>query len=189
MKKQAEIIRDLSNKELYANLYLTQGIILAAALILAFFLQGSVFAPFLLINITWQATMIGAAFAGAVLLLEFFCYYTLPKKWFDDGGINERIFRRMSVPKILGLSALVALSEEILFRGVLQTEFGLVAASLIFALIHVRYLSKWFLFLFVIVMSFALGLLFMWTGNLWTVITAHFLIDAVLGLLIRFRSR
>ncbi|PTL40392.1 CPBP family intramembrane glutamic endopeptidase [Alkalicoccus saliphilus] len=189
MSRQAEIIHKLSDKELYANLYMTQTMILTAALILAFFLQGSVFAPFFLIDITWQATLIGAGFAGLVLLTEFLCYYTLPKKWFDDGGINERIFRRMPAVQIVGLSMLVAFSEELLFRGVLQTEFGIVAASLIFALIHIRYLSKWFLFLFVIVMSFSLGFLFMWTENLWTVITAHFLIDAVLGLLIRYRSR
>ncbi|WP_147804816.1 CPBP family intramembrane glutamic endopeptidase [Alkalicoccus halolimnae] len=187
MNNQARIIDQLSDKELYVNLYMTQGIIFCAALLGAWILQSSILAPFLLIDFTWSAASAGLLFAGIILLLEVLFTYTLPEKWFDDGGINVRIFKNMPAHLIVLVSGIVALSEELLFRGVLQTEFGIVVSSLIFALIHLRYLKKVFLFSFVLAMSFGLGFLFMWTGNLWSVIVAHFVIDSVLGLLIRYR--
>lgn len=187
--KQEQLIKQLSDKELYLNLYATQFLLLLAALIFAFFLQGNIFAPFQMITINVDATLIGLGFAAFILILEAGCYYFLPASWMDDGGINKRIFGDMPISQIVFLSLLVAVAEEVLFRGVLQSQFGLVAASVIFALIHVRYLRNWFLFIFILVMSFALGVLFMWTGNLWTVIVAHFTIDLVLGLLIRYNSK
>lgn len=80
---------------------------------------------------------------------------------------------------------LIAFSEELLFRGVIQTHFGLLMASAIFAALHVRYLSKWFLFTMVVLLSFFLGYLYDVTGNLWVTIFAHFLIDFVLAVHIR----
>ncbi len=73
-----------------------------------------------------------------------------------------------------------------LFRGVLQTHIGLWAASLIFAVLHFRYLSKWLLFIMVTAISFLLGLMYEWTGNLFVPMTAHFIIDAVFACQIRF---
>lgn len=73
-----------------------------------------------------------------------------------------------------------------LFRGVLQTHIGLWAASLIFAALHFRYLSKWLLFIMVTAISFLLGLMYEWTGNLFVPMTAHFIIDAVFACQICF---
>ncbi|KLR73506.1 CAAX protease, partial [Geobacillus sp. T6] len=81
--------------------------------------------------------------------------------------------------------ALIAVTEEWLFRGVVQTHWGLGPASIIFAVLHVRYLEKWFLFLMVMLVSLFLGMLYEQTGSLWVTITAHFLIDFVLALHIR----
>ncbi|NJP38160.1 CPBP family intramembrane metalloprotease [Bacillus luteus] len=181
------MLDQLTDKELYANLYATQGFMLAAALAGAFFLTGSIFTPF--INISWHTSAIlaGIAFAAAVILLEILFYKTLPPRWFDDGGVNERIFRHMHPVHIAVVSLIVAVCEEVLFRGVIQEQFGLIAASLLFALIHVRYLKNIFLFSFVVIMSVGLGLLYEWTGTLLSVILAHFLIDFILGLLIRYK--
>jgi uncharacterized protein len=187
LNNQTRIIDQLSDKELYVNLLVTQGIIFCCALIGAWILQSNIFTPFLLIDFTWSATSAGLMFAALILLMEVIFTYTLPEKWFDDGGINVRIFKNMPPYFIVLVSGIVAFSEELLFRGVLQTEFGIVVSSLIFALIHLRYLKKVFLFSFVLAMSFGLGFLFMWTGNLWSVIVAHFVIDSILGLFIRYR--
>ncbi len=111
----------------------------------------------------------------------------LPDHYYDDGGINERIFQNRSVFHIVIISALVAFCEEVLFRGVIQTHFGLVVSSIIFALIHFRYLFNWFLFLNVVLLSFFIGYIYMITDNLSVTIFMHFLIDCLLGLTIRLK--
>ena len=58
----------------------------------------------------------------------------LPSHYYDDGGLNERIFRGRSVIEIAVISSVVSIAEEILFRGVIQTHVGLIISSIIFAL-------------------------------------------------------
>ena len=56
-----------------------------------------------------------------------------------------------SLPLILLLATLTALSEEILFRGALQPVFGLLATSVFFALSHTQYgYTPALIFLFVV---------------------------------------
>jgi membrane protease YdiL (CAAX protease family) len=98
------------------------------------------------------------------------------------------VFSNLHPVHIGFLSLIVAMSEEILFRGVLQSQFGIWIASLLFALVHFRYLSNLFLFTITIGLSFSLGILFFLTENLLTVIVAHFVIDFILGLLIRYQK-
>lgn len=87
------------------------------------------------------------------------------------------------------IAFVVAVAEELFFRGILQTALGFAAASLIFALVHIRYLFKWYLTLNVVLLSFGMGWLFEMTGNLAVTITMHFIIDFMLGLAIRNRSK
>ncbi|PYZ98459.1 CPBP family intramembrane metalloprotease [Alteribacter lacisalsi] len=186
MNRQAQIIKGLSDKELILNLYISQAIMLLIALFASRLLLGGWFTPFTLIEWTWSAVALGFYIAVAVVILEWLCIKVLPEKWFDDGGINERIFRNRSIFHIAVISFVVAVSEEILFRGVIQTSAGIIAASLLFALIHFRYLHQPFLFAFTIGLSFLLGYVYLLTGNLLTVISAHFFIDAILGCAIKY---
>ncbi len=185
MKSHKKIIQSLSDKELLLNLYLSQFLMVALALVASRLLFGSWLYPFTLITFSFEAVLYGLLIALAVVLVEFFFVWLLPASWFDDGGVNDRMFRNRSVWHILVISLVVGISEEILFRGVLQTSFGIVFASIVFALIHFRYLQQPFLFCFTVLLSFLLGGVFIWTGNLLTVIVAHFFIDALLGLAIR----
>ncbi|WP_248490634.1 CPBP family intramembrane glutamic endopeptidase, partial [Staphylococcus aureus] len=70
-------------------------------------------------------------------------------------------------------------------RGVVQTHFGIVIASFVFAVLHIRYIKKPFLFCFVCFISFVFGYVFEWTGNLFITIFAHFLVDFIMGLQLR----
>jgi uncharacterized protein len=119
------------------------------------------------------------------LAIDFLLMRYLPEHWYDDGGINEKIFQNRSIPHIFFLCLLIAFSEELLFRGVIQTHFGLFVASIVFALLHVRYLEKWFLFVMVVLLSFFLGYIYQRTNSLWVTIFAHFLIDFILAIDIR----
>lgn len=111
-----------------------------------------------------------------------------PRIFYDDGGLNERIFKNRKVIHIALIAAIVALSEELLFRGVIQTKAGLIIASVIFAIIHYRYLFNWFLFSNIVLLSFLIGFIYQWTNNLAITIIMHFTIDFLLGLYIKFRQ-
>ncbi len=87
---------------------------------------------------------------------------------------------RLSLTECWLLAVASSLGEEALFRGALQPQVGLVAASLIFGLAHFvprRDLMPWTLFS--VVAGFLLGALFEATGNLIAPIVAHMVINGV----------
>jgi len=190
MKKQRDIIADLTDKELVINVYLTQTIMFVIAVISGFFVfnEWSDFTQLFEINVT-LIFLLGGGVALFVVALDLILERILPNNWLDDGGINERVFRNLTTPQLFFLCGVVAFAEELLFRAVLQTAFGLIVASVIFALIHIRYLDKPVLFLNVCLASFLLGALFHLTGLIVVTIFTHFLVDFLLGLIIRNRYR
>nr|WP_154306204.1 CPBP family intramembrane glutamic endopeptidase [Metabacillus lacus] len=168
------------------QLYLTQAFLLLASILLGFFLFQS-FAEFMsLWNVSFYSIFfIGGGTALLVIAADLLLVKFVPEHMLDDGGINEKLFRSQSVPSIIFLTALIAVTEELLFRGIIQTHFGLFTASIIFALLHFRYITKWVLFIMVVGVSFLLGIVFEATGSLLTTIFAHFIIDLVFALQIR----
>lgn len=187
--KQAELIKQLTDRQLSQQLILTQLLLLFVALLLGFifFTHWSEFTS--LIDFTDKSIWTLGVPAGIlVVVIDLLFMRWLPEKYFDDGGINERIFGALSISAIFGLTALVAISEEILFRGVIQAEFGIWIASLVFAFIHVRYLYNWFLFSNILLLSFFIGIIFEITGNLVVTITMHFVIDLCLGIMLNRKA-
>ncbi|AXN37376.1 CPBP family intramembrane glutamic endopeptidase [Peribacillus butanolivorans] len=184
--KQAELIKQLTDKQLLYNLFLTQIILLTLAFFLGIILfnDRSTFFDLFIFN-DLNILLFGIPAGIIVVLFDLFMMKVKPSSYQDDGGINERIFSSLSYSMIFVVALVVAISEELLFRGVLQTHLGLLWTSIIFAAVHYRYLFNWFLFLNVLVLSFFIGFLFEWTNNLLVTITAHFLIDFILGVLIR----
>lgn len=135
-----------------------------------------------------EILLIGFGSAFIVIVFDIILMSVFPNESFDDGGINKRIFKKQPILFIIGFTLLVAICEELLFRGTIQTTFGYVFASLLFALVHIRYLKKTVLFLSIVLVSFFIGWIFERTENLLITITAHFIIDLVLGLIIRFKK-
>lgn len=181
-KNYRELINRATDKELQNSLYLTQVMILIISFILGMFLFDDL-AEFMALFI-WdlQQIILWGGIAGvAVVLLDLILMKLLPSHYYDDGGLNERIFRNRSISQIAFIAAIVAVPEEILFRGMIQTHFGLISASLIFAIVHYRYLFNWYLFLNVIGLSFFIGYVYLQTNNILVTIFMHFLIDFLLG--------
>lgn len=183
------LIKELSDRELLFHLYLTQVILLVISVILSMILFDS-FLDFLdLFN--WNdknIVIIGGAAGLAVVILDVILMKWLPPSYYDDGGLNERIFKGRSVFHIAIIAAIVAICEEILFRGVIQTHVGLIVSSVIFAVVHYRYLFNLFLFINVIVLSFFIGFIFLITENIIVTIFMHFIIDFLLGIIIKYRK-
>lgn len=187
-KKYEDIIKELTDKELLFHLYLTQVLILAIAFIFSIILFNSFKefqALFVLDDI--NILVIGAAAGLTVVLIDIVLMKLLPEEMYDDGGLNKKIFQNRHILHIAFIAAVVAISEELLFRGVIQTHFGLEISSLIFALVHYRYLFNWFLFVNIITLSFFIGYIYHISNNLLVTIVMHFLIDFLLGILIRKR--
>lgn len=181
-------IKYLSSKVLLLNLFITQGIMLLVGVLAAYFFfirKGEGWGSFF--SLPWPLSYLWLGVGGAILVigLEILCTYFLPEKEFDDGGINEKLFRGLGIPYIALITFFIAFTEELLFRGIIQGFLGLWLTALIFTVVHVRYLKKWIMVLLVFSISILFGWLFQYTRSLWTPIEAHFLIDFILAVFIR----
>jgi uncharacterized protein len=186
-EKYFDLINGLTDKDLLFHLYMTQVILCVISFLLGFiffdhfsYLDSISLRDFQIISIGFPAGL--AVVTADILLMKW-----LPSSFYDDGGLNERIFRNRNIIHIFFIALFVAFSEELLFRGIIQTKVGLILASIIFAIIHYRYLFNWFLFVNIVVLSFFIGLIFEWTDNLAVTIVMHFVIDFLLGVYIKFK--
>lgn len=187
-KKYFELINGLTDKDLLFHLYMTQVILCVISLLLGFiFFDHFSYLDNIILNDSHVFT-IGIPAGLIVVMIDIVLMKWLPRSFYDDGGLNERIFKNRNIFHILIIALFVAFSEELLFRGIIQTKVGLVFASIIFAIIHYRYLFNWFLFANIVVLSFFIGLIYDWTNNLFVTIVMHFVIDFLLGVFIKFKS-
>lgn len=184
---QKHIINQMSDDELYQSLIFSQFILFSLAITLSIFLFEQMSHWLELFIFDFEQIFYYGCLAGLLIVfIDLLLMSILPKKYFDDGGINERIFKNRSILQIFIIAFIVAVSEELLFRGIIQTVFGYFIASTLFALVHIRYLRKPVLLVSVFLISFYLGYLYKITGNLFVTIVAHFLVDFLLGLMIRY---
>ncbi|MTT31246.1 CPBP family intramembrane metalloprotease [Terrilactibacillus sp. BCM23-1] len=126
--------------------------------------------------------------ALVVVLLQIIIDKSVPRHWFDDDGMNERMMRALSIPELFLFMGLVAFSEELLFRGLIQSTFGIWITTLCFAVIHVRYLKKPLVIFVLVLISLLLSWLFAKTNSLIIPMVVHFIIDLLLGLLLKWQS-
>jgi len=187
--KQAELIKSMTDEELYKLLLLTQGLLLMAAAIIGFLTFDGMEQFLSQLQVNRMSLLLGFMAGLVVVGLDLAGMKYLPPSYYDDGGINERIFQSLSIPRIFFLTALIAIGEEVLFRGVIQANWGIWVASGIFAVIHIRYLSHWYLFLNICLLSLFIGYIFELTGSLWATILMHFIIDFLLGLFLNKKGK
>lgn len=84
------------------------------------------------------------------------------------------------------LALLPGLGEEMLFRGTVQPEIGLAAASVVFGLLHSGFSRELLPYgVWATVVGAVLGALYTATGNLWGCIAAHSLVNAMGALWLR----
>lgn len=180
-------IQSMDDKLLLVNLYMTQGLILLAALGL---LAVQRINPLRLFSLyAWPAALLwGGGLAAAVLAADFLISRWVPEEVSDDGGVNEKLFGRRAIWHIAVLAAAVAFCEELLFRGAVQHALGPYWTSILFAAIHVRYLRHWLMTGLVFGISYGLGWTYNITGTLWCPVLAHFLIDFIMGMILRLRK-
>jgi membrane protease YdiL (CAAX protease family) len=120
--------------------------------------------------------------AGAFLGLGYVFASRYATHRFEWGRALHRDLRALLGPltdgEIVVLALASAVGEEVFFRGALLPAVGLLASSVIFALLHVgpklRFLP-WTVSTFVAGMLF--GQLFLWSGDLSGPVVAHFTVN------------
>ncbi|UNK20489.1 CPBP family intramembrane metalloprotease [Paenibacillus sp. N3/727] len=178
----------LNDRLLLINLYLTQGLTLIVGLIWILFQDRN---PFQLLALpsNGQFALWGLGLALSMFLIDMVLSRIVPENSMDDGGINEMLFRKRPVWHIVIIAFIVSVCEELLFRGAIQHAFGPYWTSILFALIHVRYLKHWIPTGWVFLSSYGLGYIYIESGTLWAPIICHFAIDLISGMVIRFRRK
>lgn len=178
----------LNDRLLLINLYLTQALTLVVGIIWILFQHRN---PFQLLALPSDAqfAMWGLGLALSMLVVDFLLSRVVPESSMDDGGINEMLFRKRPVWHIVLIAFIVSICEELLFRGAIQHAFGPYWTSILFAVIHVRYLRHWIPTGWVFLSSYGLGYIYMESGTLWAPIICHFAIDLISGMMIRFRRK
>ncbi|MFE1626628.1 CPBP family intramembrane glutamic endopeptidase [Brevibacillus reuszeri] len=163
------------------NLWLTQGLVLIVAAGSSLWAHGIQGTMELFQFPLWSSLIWSGCVIAAIVLLSIVMDKYLPKRWQDDGSVNMRIFGSMSPVTTLLVCMAVGVSEEWLFRGVIQTFAGNFWTSLLFTLVHVRYVTKPLMVISVFGTSWLLGMLFTYSGSLWSPIVAHIGIDLLLA--------
>lgn len=179
-------IHAIDDRLLLINLYMTQGLTLLIGIVL---LAVQRLNPLGMMSVQhWKPALLwGAGFASLVLAADLLISRWVPEDITDDGGINEKLFGSRSVWHIAVMSLIVAFCEELLFRGAVQHAWGPYWTSILFAAIHVRYLRHWLMTGMVFGISYGLGWIYDSAGTLLCPIFAHFLIDFIMGLILKLR--
>lgn len=116
-KKQAELIQELTDQELVWNVVASQLIFLFLAAIASFFLF-SWNELFGLFDFQWMEIFLYGLIPGTVVvIIDLLLIRFVPKKHWDDGGVNEKIFRSLNAGQIFLLATVIGVSEEFLFRA------------------------------------------------------------------------
>ena len=181
-------VEELNDRMLLLNLYITQAITLFIGLAWCFFQRRNPFALFKVPD-SLQFLYWGFGFSLVVLAVDLMISRWVPEEAADDGGVNERIFRNRPLWHIALLSLVVAICEELLFRGAIQHGIGPYWTSILFAAIHVRYLKHWIPTGLVFSISYGLGWMYIHTGTILAPIAAHFAVDFIMGIIIRYRRQ
>ncbi|PPA71288.1 CPBP family intramembrane glutamic endopeptidase [Jeotgalibacillus proteolyticus] len=189
MRNQEEAIRQMTGYQLYRYAILTQIFLLLASIIGGIFAFNAISQFFDLFNFNLTYIVAGIMLGILIAAADLALMNHLKESYYDDGGVNEKIFSSLTPVKIVWFSLIVAISEELFFRGIIQTNTNLWVASLLFAAVHVRYLRHWYLALNILILSFIIGGVYEWTASLWTVISLHFTVNTMLGLYVYRKSK
>lgn len=143
---------------------------------------------------TWLADVVTGVGAAAVAL----GLWQMARRVLPSARSLEHLLAGMIGPlttaEIITLAGLSGFSEELFFRGAVQSQWGIVPATLVFALLHMGPGKQFRLWgLFALVAGAGLGGLMIWRGNLLAPTVAHGSINLVglarLSMLARRSSR
>lgn len=158
------------------------------------------------INYVWVFLLMLSAIPLINFMAEWNAGFELPdsmkgiEQWIirmeeDAKSITERMLESHSILglllSILTLAIIPAISEEVLFRGVIQRLFfnwsknihiAVILAAVLFSAVHFQFFG----FIPRLLLGIMFGYLYVWSGSLWVPIFAHFLNNTIASLAFYF---
>ena len=134
----------------------------------------------------------GLALAAASILISLLCLVLGRRyKLFSDlAKMSEEVLapllRKLGPGDIVFLSLVSGFCEEVFFRGIVQSQCGLLATSIIFGIFHDPSLQQKSYVILAALAGLGLGYLYQQTGNLWSCITAHIVHNLLSMLILRY---
>lgn len=139
----------------------------------------------------------GIAFCLPLFVLNVLLFGPLGRRYaplrscyeFKDRVVRP-LAEALDVPSSAAVALCAGIGEELFFRGVIQMEWGIVAASLAFSILHFGTAVRKYLFLSILYagIGFYFGFLARNFGSLWLVIVAHAAYDFLALLYLRYES-
>ena len=165
------------------------GVALELGLVIVYCLWSLFRSPIYPLNITINTTFLGLLIPLPLIALNIVLFCSPLNKLrglkASNRFINEVVrpfVNDLDIPAAIIISAAAGIGEELFFRGLLQTEFGLILSSLLFSLLHFGFAAKEFKFM--AFLYFAIGLYFGWLliiiNSLWALSVAHAVYDFII---------
>ena len=186
LNKKVSLSLDMSTKSLHKIIFV--GVSLELGLVAVYCLWALYRSAIYPLNITINTTLIGLLIPLPIIAVNIvlFCSPLTHLKVLSASNrfINNVVkpfINDLSVPAAIIISAAAGIGEELFFRGLLQTELGLVLSSLLFSILHFGLAVKEFKFM--AFLYFVIGLYFGWfliiTNSLWALCVAHAAYDFI----------
>lgn len=129
---------------------------------------------------TWPLDLLWGVAGGAALLLVWLAGRTLLPIARELEDTLADLLGGLDLSETLALALISGFAEEVFFRGAVQGSFGIVPATLVFALLHGGPGKPFLLWtLFALIAGAVFGGLALTRGNLLAPIVAHVLVNAV----------
>jgi len=182
--KESDKMQELSKKILLINLLISQFFVLGVGVILYWFLRIRKGAEwFDLFAVSIDKLIIYSVIGTIILVIMQFVFikFVSLERLFDDA--NRQIFEKFTYLELLFIFLFGAIAEEFLFRGVIQPAIGIWLTSVVFMLVHVRYLKKIYIMLEVLLLSLLLGWIYLASGSFWPAAVSHFFVNYIMAVL------
>lgn len=132
------------------------------------------------IETTMPLKSVAALIVSATLIIIMLSYLleSSSLSFRESLSYSQKYLGQLPFAAIIYLAALGSVAEELLFRGAVQPSLGIIATSIIVALLHIDprlKLSSWTLLGFV--KSILLGVLFYYSKSLIPCVVTHFLVN------------
>lgn len=122
-------------------------------------------------------------YVAMVLIFWVLVKIKSPEYFYDEAV--DLLVRSLNMPQLISVFLLGGIAEELIFRGILQLWIGIIPATLLFTVVHIRYLKKIFMILETFCLGLVLGLLYMFTDSIWICTIAHTLINLTTAWIIK----
>ena len=169
---------EISQKNFIYMVTVFEGSLLLLSLIWGYFAEINPFGHIYL-NHTDIALAILASivfvFLNFIAINKFSEYISFFRRLKDGYEEITGIAANITIPGALLIAAISGFSEEIFFRGILQQQFGIIIASVVFGLLHIGSARTVNYGIYAITGGFYFGLLYLVSGNLLVPIIAHIL--------------